>query len=86
MAYCAVKRRIHLVAEGIETAAELKTLRTLGIGYGQGYLLGRPQDGRGPGPWPTVVALAKPETRHGGQRRPRPTPKPPAASSPRGTI
>jgi EAL domain-containing protein (putative c-di-GMP-specific phosphodiesterase class I) len=77
MAYCAVKRRIHLVAEGIETAAELKTLRTLGIGYGQGYLLGRPQDGRG---------LAKPETRHGGQRRPRPTPKPPAASSPRGTI
>jgi diguanylate cyclase (GGDEF)-like protein len=33
-----------LVAEGIETAADLRVLRDLGITYGQGYLLGRPED------------------------------------------
>ena len=33
---------ILLIAEGVETEAELATLRTLGIGYAQGYLLGRP--------------------------------------------
>lgn len=31
-----------VVAEGIETAAELGTLRDLGIRYGQGFLFGRP--------------------------------------------
>jgi len=31
-----------VIAEGIETAAELDTVRSLGIPYGQGYLLGRP--------------------------------------------
>ena len=31
-----------IVAEGIETAAELATLRRLGVPYGQGYFLGRP--------------------------------------------
>ena len=31
-----------IVAEGIETAAELETLRTLEIGWGQGYHLARP--------------------------------------------
>lgn len=31
-----------LIAEGIETEAERKTLRTLDIALGQGYLLGRP--------------------------------------------
>jgi EAL domain-containing protein (putative c-di-GMP-specific phosphodiesterase class I) len=31
-----------LVAEGIETEAELETVRSLGIRRGQGYLLGRP--------------------------------------------
>lgn len=31
-----------LVAEGIETAGELRVLRDLGIRYGQGYALGRP--------------------------------------------
>jgi len=31
-----------LVAEGVETEAELKVLRDLGIGFGQGYFLGRP--------------------------------------------
>ena len=58
MVYFAIKRRIQLVAEGIETAAELEALRSLAIPYGQGYLLGRPQDGRGPGQWPPVISLA----------------------------
>jgi EAL domain-containing protein (putative c-di-GMP-specific phosphodiesterase class I) len=31
-----------IAAEGIETAAELAVLRELGVGHGQGYLLGRP--------------------------------------------
>jgi EAL domain-containing protein (putative c-di-GMP-specific phosphodiesterase class I) len=31
-----------IIAEGIETAAELDTIRELGIEYGQGHLLGRP--------------------------------------------
>ncbi len=35
-----------LLAEGIETAGELRTLRSLDIGLGQGYLLGRPADAR----------------------------------------
>ncbi len=33
-----------LIAEGIETAAQLDAVRALGIAYGQGYLLGRPGD------------------------------------------
>lgn len=31
-----------VVAEGIETESELETLRSLGVGYGQGYFLRRP--------------------------------------------
>ena len=31
-----------VVAEGIETPAQLAVVRSLGIGAGQGYLLGRP--------------------------------------------
>ncbi|HUY55175.1 MAG TPA: EAL domain-containing protein [Candidatus Nanopelagicaceae bacterium] len=31
-----------IVAEGVETTAELAALRTLNVPYGQGYLLGRP--------------------------------------------
>lgn len=31
-----------VIAEGIETDGELRTLRQLDVGYGQGYLLGRP--------------------------------------------
>ena len=37
--------------EGIETLEELTTLIDLGVGYGQGYLLGRPAE-----PWATVPA------------------------------
>jgi EAL domain-containing protein (putative c-di-GMP-specific phosphodiesterase class I) len=75
MAYFAVKRKIRLVAEGIETREELEILRSLAIHYGQGYLLGRPQDGRAPGPWPMMVTLetrpAKARTTRA--RRSRPT-------------
>ena len=35
--------RIELVAEGVETAAELATLRQLGVALMQGYLFARPQ-------------------------------------------
>ena len=33
-----------LIAEGIETQAQLDAVRDLGVAYGQGYLLGRPGD------------------------------------------
>ncbi|CAN0461278.1 unnamed protein product, partial [Scytosiphon promiscuus] len=33
----------HIIAEGIETEAELNTLKLLGVRRGQGYLLGRPE-------------------------------------------
>jgi len=39
---------IELVAEGIETRAELEALQALGVRYGQGYFIGRPS------PEPTV--------------------------------
>jgi EAL domain-containing protein (putative c-di-GMP-specific phosphodiesterase class I) len=31
-----------IIAEGVETASELKTLRALGVEKAQGYFLGRP--------------------------------------------
>jgi diguanylate cyclase (GGDEF)-like protein len=34
--------RVSVVAEGVETAAQLSVVRSLGISAGQGYLLGRP--------------------------------------------
>lgn len=42
-----------LVAEGIETEAELETLRGLGVDWGQGYHLARPQ------PLPAALAAAQ---------------------------
>ena len=36
-----------IIAEGIETEAELSTLRELGVTYGQGFYLGYPA----PAPW-----------------------------------
>jgi PAS domain S-box-containing protein len=42
MCHFAETARCELVAEGIETAAELETVRRLGIRLGQGYLLGSP--------------------------------------------
>jgi EAL domain-containing protein (putative c-di-GMP-specific phosphodiesterase class I)/CheY-like chemotaxis protein len=42
LAYFARSTGCELIAEGIETSAELAAVRELGISYGQGYLLGRP--------------------------------------------
>ena len=42
-----------IVAEGIETEAELAILRGIGVRWGQGYFLARP----GPLPVPTSVAV-----------------------------
>jgi len=53
MTYFAVKRKVWLVAEGIETTAELAALKALAVPYGQGYLFGRPRDATDAGPWPT---------------------------------
>ncbi|WP_051102698.1 sensor domain-containing phosphodiesterase [Parafrankia elaeagni] len=43
-AIVSVARKIgcQVIAEGIETAAELRAVRGIGIDYGQGFLLGRP--------------------------------------------
>jgi len=44
-AFFLFSRRIdaRLVAEGIETRADLATLRRIGVDFGQGYLLGKPK-------------------------------------------
>lgn len=52
-----------LIAEGVETAAELKALRSLGVMRAQGYLLGRPA------PLATAVALC--ERHQVSEERPR---------------
>lgn len=49
---------IQLIAEGVETAAELNTLRELGIELAQGYLLGRPDWERHPEPAIALPPLA----------------------------
>lgn len=49
-----------VVAEGIENASELDTLRDLGVVYGQGFHLGRPapsSDLRRPGPYPPPARI-----------------------------
>jgi diguanylate cyclase (GGDEF)-like protein len=39
----------HLVAEGVETTADLEHLRRLGVGRAQGYVIAKPQP-----PWPSL--------------------------------
>ncbi|WP_090829573.1 GGDEF domain-containing protein [Nitrosovibrio tenuis] len=46
-----------VIAEGIETEAELMTVRDLGIHYGQGYFLGRPIASPLPALPPQILAL-----------------------------
>lgn len=57
MTYFAVKRKLRLIAEGIETRKELDALQALAVPYGQGYLLGRPQDGIATESWPNRIDL-----------------------------
>lgn len=40
-----------IVAEGIESTEELRTLRELGVPLGQGFLLARPHREATPAPW-----------------------------------
>jgi EAL domain-containing protein (putative c-di-GMP-specific phosphodiesterase class I) len=47
-----------VVAEGIETEAELACLRDIGITHGQGYLLGRPSELQ-PRPWTRTVSTRR---------------------------
>jgi EAL domain-containing protein (putative c-di-GMP-specific phosphodiesterase class I) len=42
LVHFAAETGCELIAEGIETEPELEALRNLGVGLGQGYLLGRP--------------------------------------------
>jgi diguanylate cyclase (GGDEF)-like protein len=57
-----------IVAEGIETQAELEVLRALGVTYGQGYLLAAPAP-----PWPEVrVKPAEPAAGRGPVQGSRP--------------
>lgn len=44
LSYFARETRCEIVAEGIESEAELATLKALNIAKGQGYLLGKPAD------------------------------------------
>ena len=39
---------LDVIAEGIETPAQLAALRELGVEFGQGYLLGRPSAAESP--------------------------------------
>ena len=40
MGYFALKRKVRLIAEGIETAEKLAALSALAVPHGQAYLLG----------------------------------------------
>ena len=59
MVYYAGATGCALIAEGIETDGERRTLRRIGVSFGQGYLLGRPAPSRQlPAPLPRGVGLA----------------------------
>ena len=51
LVHFAAETRAVIVAEGIETQAELDVLRSLGVHRGQGYLLGRPETLRAAQGW-----------------------------------
>jgi EAL domain-containing protein (putative c-di-GMP-specific phosphodiesterase class I) len=60
MVHFAQRAACELIAEGIEEEADLKTLRSLGIRFGQGYLLGRPAlPGTFPKPGPSMHRTAE---------------------------
>jgi len=47
----AKKLRCNLIAEGIEESSTLDTLLSLGVGYGQGFVLAKPMPGAALRPW-----------------------------------
>ncbi|HYO35007.1 MAG TPA: EAL domain-containing protein [Geodermatophilus sp.] len=77
---------LDLVAEGIETPDELAALQALGVGFGQGYHLGRPAapEQRVPGPTttPTAAPTAAPPDLRGAERRRPHSPGAPLRSAP----
>lgn len=54
----ALDQGVSLVAEGIETEAELRTIQKLGIPFGQGFFLGQPQANPVISPRPQVMTSA----------------------------
>ena len=63
-------RGIRVIAEGVETEAELRALRELGADYVQGYLTGRPApEPRGQAPHPQPERRAVGEGRQRGSVR-----------------
>jgi EAL domain-containing protein (putative c-di-GMP-specific phosphodiesterase class I) len=62
MHYFAEETNCEMLAEGVETVAELTTLERLGVVLGQGYLLGRPA------PAPKPIEPAAPSGRPGSSR------------------
>lgn len=50
---------VHLIAEGIETAAEFATVRDLGIVLGQGFLIARPEAAAQHRPAESVLGMLK---------------------------
>lgn len=68
----------HVVAEGVETPAELQCLQSLGVDFVQGYLLARPANPPPAIQWPESVPLPGPERRVAkSDRRLAPPPLPP---------
>ncbi len=72
--------QLTLVAEGIETAAELEALRVLGVHYGQGYHLGRPTPAEDAGDLSDVRDRRSPAS-VGAPLRTAPSPRPEDARS-----
>ncbi|MBL8611397.1 MAG: EAL domain-containing protein [Myxococcales bacterium] len=84
-----------VVAEGIETSAELDAVRAAGAHYGQGYVLARPEFPPPPVTWPKISehrieqpapSPPPPTSRrndaHGGRKTPDPPPARPKRSDP----
>jgi EAL domain-containing protein (putative c-di-GMP-specific phosphodiesterase class I) len=53
LSHFAARAGCEVIAEGIEDPAELEMLRELGVAFGQGYLLGKPE--AVPRPPPTAL-------------------------------
>lgn len=69
-----------IIAEGIETEAELEAVLEAGVDFGQGYLLARPAAPPPSISWPAAVATGRArEDAHGAGTRPEPAEEEPVA-------
>lgn len=64
MVYLSEALSAEVVAEGIETVEELRTVRALGVHHGQGFLLGRPSEHPAPAD-PVVLQAIRSQPRRG---------------------